>query len=102
MGGGAGNEGSRQKNDQNPIKKRLGHAYHQKEKKTKTKTYRKKYKRKVTENRKARGKRMARPKREKEDPSDQTKRENKNLHLVFRGPQQQLAKLNLIAVVVHI
>ena len=53
-------------------------------------------------NSKARGKRMPCPKREKEDPSDQAKRVNRNLHLVFRGPQQLLAKLNLIGVVVQI
>ena len=89
------------KNDQNPIKNHLGRVmqciHHQRKKKTKTK---KKGKRNVTENSKARGKRMASLKRE--DPLGQEKRRNKNLHLVFRGLQQQLAKLNLIAVVAHI
>ena len=86
-----------------PFKKKFRYAYIRKEKdENENKNQKKRVKQKITENSKARGKRMPRPKREKEDPSDQAKRGNKNLHLVFRGPQQQLAKLNLIAVVVQI
>jgi hypothetical protein len=58
---------------------------------------------KVTEKSKARGRRMALPPTQNEKRRTlRIQRRDKNLHLVFPGPQQQLAKLNLIVAVVCI